>query len=303
MGTTEKAPAPRRRHVLGFEVDACSFQPEQWDEWPGIDGMVMLCNTHGHPGIGVYHFELDKAVGTCNAVEYPPSLMAAADTSTPNRITAVDVVATAQWGSSEDPRSGIPSIITRLLASPDGKTRGYGHGDGWSTVFGTEHGDLPVQPGQWVNKHADGTFSATDNRPTLTTEMTMSSTTTTTGPRLWVDEHAVIGAAPANTPRDVAVELLSEEHRETWTTFYEALDSDETVTFDRERRIADGEGDVRPGELVRVITDRFEVYDIPVDIWTDDRSESGAFLEPHKVPAAFDDPARPGHVRVAWMQA
>lgn len=91
----------RRQHPLGFDVDACSFQPEQWDEFPGIEGMVMLCNTHGHPGIGVYHFPPEQAVGTCNAVEYPPSLVVAADPSTPNRLDAQPTSEPAQgeqWG-------------------------------------------------------------------------------------------------------------------------------------------------------------------------------------------------------------
>lgn len=54
------------RHLDALN-DRCSFQPEDWGEWPGIDGLVLLCNTHGHPGIGVYDFAPGEAVGSCHA--------------------------------------------------------------------------------------------------------------------------------------------------------------------------------------------------------------------------------------------
>lgn len=45
----------------------CSFTPEVWGEVPGIDGPVLLCNTHGHPGDGgVYLAEPGTATGTCD---------------------------------------------------------------------------------------------------------------------------------------------------------------------------------------------------------------------------------------------
>ena len=50
--------------------DMCSFQPETWGDWPGIGGPVLLCNTHGHPGVGsVYDSPPGQATGVCQAVE------------------------------------------------------------------------------------------------------------------------------------------------------------------------------------------------------------------------------------------
>lgn len=49
--------------------DRCNFQPEDWGDWPGVDGPVMLCNTHGYPADGdVYGSEPNTAVGACQAV-------------------------------------------------------------------------------------------------------------------------------------------------------------------------------------------------------------------------------------------
>ena len=47
----------------------CSFQPEDWGDWCGVDGPVMLCNTHGLPGIGVYEFAPGEAIGTCQPAD------------------------------------------------------------------------------------------------------------------------------------------------------------------------------------------------------------------------------------------
>lgn len=62
----EKVLCPQHLDALNGR---CSFQPEDWGEWQGVDGPVLLCNTHGHPGVGVYGFALGEAVGSCQAVE------------------------------------------------------------------------------------------------------------------------------------------------------------------------------------------------------------------------------------------
>lgn len=75
------------------------------------------------------------------------------------------VVESAHW-AEHGPLSGVPGQIMRLLASPDGKTRGYGYGPGWSIIFSHEHGSLSVEPGEWVHKHEDGSFSVSTHNST-----------------------------------------------------------------------------------------------------------------------------------------
>lgn len=79
--------------------------------------------------------------------------------SNPQPVNAV------QWCPSGNPGDGVPSEIVRLLARADGKTYGYGHGPGWSTVFGSEQGDITVLPGQWVIRHDDGRIEVTGTAP------------------------------------------------------------------------------------------------------------------------------------------
>lgn len=70
-----------------------------------------------------------------------------------------------QWAPSGDALSGKPGEVMRLLASEDGTTYGYGYGPGWSMIFGHEHGDVAVLPGQWVVRHDDGTVTVEDVEP------------------------------------------------------------------------------------------------------------------------------------------
>lgn len=60
---------------------------------------------------------------------------------------------------------GVPSEVTNLLAGPDGSTFGYGYGPGWAMVFGSEQGDVSVEPGQWIVKHDDGSITVEDEEP------------------------------------------------------------------------------------------------------------------------------------------
>lgn len=66
---------------------------------------------------------------------------------------------------AENPLDVVPSEVTRLLATEDGRTFGYGYGPGWSLMFGSENGDVTVLPGQWVIRHDDGTVTVQDNEP------------------------------------------------------------------------------------------------------------------------------------------
>ncbi|MDF2990259.1 MAG: hypothetical protein K0S37_773 [Microbacterium sp.] len=59
----------------------------------------------------------------------------------------------------------VPSEVTRLLATADGKTFGYGWGPGSSIIFGSEHGDIQVEPGQWVVRADDGMITVQDEEP------------------------------------------------------------------------------------------------------------------------------------------
>lgn len=68
-----------------------------------------------------------------------------------------------QWAPSGNMLDGKPENMVRFLASAEGKTFGYGWGPGWSIMFGTEHGDITLLPGQWVIKNDDGTFTVSDN--------------------------------------------------------------------------------------------------------------------------------------------
>ncbi len=70
-----------------------------------------------------------------------------------------------QWAPSGNPFEGIPSEITSLLATEDGKTFGYGYGPGWSIGFGSEQGDIFVLPKQWVIRHDDGRIEVSDAPP------------------------------------------------------------------------------------------------------------------------------------------
>lgn len=69
-----------------------------------------------------------------------------------------------------NPMEIVPSEIMRLLATAEGKTFGYGYGPGWSIVFGSEHGDVKVEPGQWVIRHDDGSISVQDAAPSIPTD-------------------------------------------------------------------------------------------------------------------------------------
>lgn len=75
---------------------------------------------------------------------------------------------TSQWAPSGNALDGIPSDITRLLATPDGRTHGYGYGPGDAMIFGSEHGDITVRPRQWVTRHDDGLVTITDHHPDTT---------------------------------------------------------------------------------------------------------------------------------------
>lgn len=70
-----------------------------------------------------------------------------------------------QWAPSGEALSGVPSEVMRLLASPEGKTFGYGYGPGWTMMFGSQHGDVAVNPGQWVVKDEDGSVTVVDAYP------------------------------------------------------------------------------------------------------------------------------------------
>ena len=71
-----------------------------------------------------------------------------------------------QWASADDPMSGVPSEIVRLL-SDNGRSYGYGYGPGISMMFGSAQGDITVHPGQWVVKHEDGRITVEDRAPGL----------------------------------------------------------------------------------------------------------------------------------------
>ncbi len=74
------------------------------------------------------------------------------------QLPASPVVAAVQW-------EGVPGPVLRLLAGPDGRTFGFGHGRGASTVFGSARGDVEVFHGQWVALHKDGQVSVRDDMP------------------------------------------------------------------------------------------------------------------------------------------
>lgn len=73
-------------------------------------------------------------------------------------------VQAVQWCPDGQPLNGRPGQVMRLLAE-GGKTFGYGYGPGWSMMFGTAHGDITVQPGQWVIRHHDGTITVQNDPP------------------------------------------------------------------------------------------------------------------------------------------
>ena len=70
-----------------------------------------------------------------------------------------------QWVWSDDAEDEAPNDIVNMLALPGGQVHGFDRGPAGTTRFGTEHGDLVVEPGQWIAKHADGTFSVWDTDP------------------------------------------------------------------------------------------------------------------------------------------
>lgn len=75
-----------------------------------------------------------------------------------------------QWAPSGNAFDGIPSEVVRLLATDDGKTFGYGYGEGRAMVFRHERGEVSVLPRQWVIRHDDGTVTVSDADPTSASE-------------------------------------------------------------------------------------------------------------------------------------
>lgn len=59
---------------------------------------------------------------------------------------------------ADNPMDMVPSEVMRLLATKDGRTFGYGYGPGWSLIFGSEQGDISVNPGETVTRYDDGTI-------------------------------------------------------------------------------------------------------------------------------------------------
>lgn len=109
-----------------------------------------------------------------------------------------------QW-APRGGNGGIPSEISDLLASADGKTRGYGHGPGASTMFGSELGDITVYPGQWVTKYANGDITVTDRKPNAKW-YTVVRTYPENGVPYWSGPHYET-RAEAVTYRDKLIEL------------------------------------------------------------------------------------------------
>ena len=66
---------------------------------------------------------------------------------------------------ADNPLNIVPSEVVRLLSAEDGRTFGYGYGPGCSLMFGSEHGDVTVHPGQWVVRYDDGTIAVQDHKP------------------------------------------------------------------------------------------------------------------------------------------
>jgi hypothetical protein len=71
---------------------------------------------------------------------------------------------------AKNPMDIVPSEVMRLLATPEGKTFGYGYGPGWSLMFGSEHGDIQVEPGEWVVRHSNGAITVQAVAPEPTGE-------------------------------------------------------------------------------------------------------------------------------------
>ncbi|MFS0885238.1 hypothetical protein [Aeromicrobium sp. 179-A 4D2 NHS] len=69
-----------------------------------------------------------------------------------------DLVDAVQW-------VGVPGPVVHLLADEDGKTYGYGYGDGASMVFSYAHGQVIVNYDQWVALWSDGTVTVHDTEP------------------------------------------------------------------------------------------------------------------------------------------
>lgn len=66
---------------------------------------------------------------------------------------------------AENPLDIIPGVVQRLLAREDGTTFGYGYGPDSSFMFGSEHGDVTVRPGQWVVRYSHGPAEVFDEAP------------------------------------------------------------------------------------------------------------------------------------------
>lgn len=105
-------------------------------------------------------------------------------------------IASVRWSAW----TSSPGYIQVLLANGT-KTFGFGHGPGTSTIFGTAHGDLKVEEGQWINKFRDGTFSVTDEPLRVTTEED-SNGNSALSQRIWEISHydeATISGIGAST--------------------------------------------------------------------------------------------------------
>lgn len=70
-----------------------------------------------------------------------------------------------QWAPSGNPLEGVPSEICRFLATADGRTFGYGYGDGWSMIFGSQRGDISLNAGEWLIANDDGSYEVANAKP------------------------------------------------------------------------------------------------------------------------------------------
>lgn len=80
-------------------------------------------------------------------------------------VREVEVLEAVQWCPRGNPFDGNPYLIQYFLRSAQGELFGHGYGPGWSTIFGSEQGDIALEPGQWLVRFDDGSLAVESDTP------------------------------------------------------------------------------------------------------------------------------------------
>lgn len=70
-----------------------------------------------------------------------------------------------QWCPSGNPLEVRPGVASVFIAGAEGPPQGYGYGDGWSILFGSSQGEIPLEPESWIVRLSNGVISVEQEAP------------------------------------------------------------------------------------------------------------------------------------------